>query len=307
MAAAGIRFSNRQDHSLLSPAGGNGVIIRCMNRLLLASVFGALLLVCLAGSAQTSAVRDMNWAFCQDNNPDQAISGCTAIIDSKAEKDATRLTALHNRGKAYLGKGEYDKAIADCDAALHLKPDSFLDLEVRGNAYLDKGEFEKAIADFDSVLRIKPDFARAFNRRAYAELFAGRFAPAATDLEKGTASMVSAYNVLWLHMARARSGQDDAQELARNAAKVDLKVWPGPLVAMFLKQASPEQVMAAANSDPNTARDAVCVADFFLGEKALIESKPQDAERLFVQTRNTCPPAFLQYKGAQAELKLMGK
>ncbi|MEI9805733.1 MAG: hypothetical protein WDN48_16695 [Pseudolabrys sp.] len=33
-----------------------------------------------------------------------------------------------------------------------------------------------------------------------------------------------------------RAGQNDAEELARNAAKIELKQWPGTLIAYFLGQ-----------------------------------------------------------------------
>jgi lipoprotein NlpI len=267
-------------------------------------------IVPLRGSAQTPGLsRDENWTRCQDNNPDLAIGGCTAVIESSAESAANRASAFDRRGAAYLGRGEYDKAIADCDAAIRLKSDYALAFDHRGNAYLDKGEYDKAVADFDAVIRLKPDFARALNRRGYGNLFAGRFAAAASDFEKsaGQGSM-NAYNVLWLHLARARSAQDDAQEFSHNASKLDLKVWPGAVVALFLRQMSTEEVLAAAaNSDPKTQSEQYCVADFFLGEKALLDGKAGDAERLFVQARTICPPSFLQYNGAQAELKQMRK
>jgi lipoprotein NlpI len=277
-----------------------------MARFLLTIALGAICMVPVSGSAQA---RNDNWNSCNDNNPDLAIDGCTAVIQPGAEKGANLELAYRNRSRAYLGKGEYDKAIADCDAAIHLKPDDFLAFDNRGNAYLDKGEYEKAVADYDTVLRLKPDFVRAYNRRGFANLFAGKFAAAASDLEKGVAQAPSsAYNVVWLHVARVRGAQDDAQEFARNASKLDLKPWPGPVVALFQQQMSPEQVLAAAaDSDAKTQVEHYCVADFFMGEKALLDGKTTDAQRMFVQARTICPANFLQAKGAQAELKQMGK
>jgi lipoprotein NlpI len=281
-----------------------------MNRLFLSVALGAICLVPVGGSAQTATLsRNENWNRCQDNDPELSMAGCTAIIDSSGENAATRATAFRNRSTAYLGKGEYDKAIADCDAALRLKPDDVLVYDNRGNAYLSKGEFDKAIADFDTVIRLKPALTRAFSRRGYSDLFAGRYADAAADLQKGSGQgSLSAYNVLWLHLARVRSGQDDAQEFSRNVAKLDLKAWPGPVVALFLQQTTPEQVLAAAaSSDPRTQGEQNCVAEFFLGEKALLDGKTADAEHLFVQARSICPTSFLQSQGALAELRQLKK
>jgi len=284
--------------------------MQLMNRPLLTIALGALFVVPVSGSEQTSHLNhDENWTRCQDNNPELSLAGCTAMIESSTESAANRASAFDRRGADYVGKGEYDKALADFDAAIRLKPDSFLIFDHRGNAYLDKGEYDKAIADFDAAIRLKPDYTRAFMRRGYSNLLAGRFAAAASDLEKSAGSgAMSGYDVLWLHLARARSAQDDAQEFARNASRLDLKLWPGPVVAFFLRQMNNEQVLAAAaNSDPRTQNEQYCVADFFLGEEALLDGKTSDAEHLFVQSRTICPPSFLQYKGALAELKQMGK
>src|SRR5580658_9971929 len=109
-----------------------------MNRLLLVNTLGAVLLALLSGSAQTPS-RDENWTRCQDNNPDLSIGACTALIESSVESPANRATAFHNRGDRYLGKGERDKAIADYDAAIRLRPDDAVAFNNRGDAYLDNG------------------------------------------------------------------------------------------------------------------------------------------------------------------------
>ena len=54
-------------------------------------------------------------------------------------------------------KGDYDRAIADYDRAIQLKPD-YADAYVgRGVAYGEKGDYDRAIADFDRAIQLKPD------------------------------------------------------------------------------------------------------------------------------------------------------
>ena len=101
---------------------------------------------------------------------------------------------------AYLDKGEYDRAIADYDQAIRLKPD-YADAynnrasptqqgrlrprhrrlrpghpaqagladayNNRGIAY-DEGRYDRAIADFDQAIRLKPDYAEAYYNRGIA-------------------------------------------------------------------------------------------------------------------------------------------
>ena len=54
-------------------------------------------------------------------------------------------------------KGDYERAIADFDQAITLKPDLTDAYYDRGNAYMQKGEKEKAIADFKTVLGVSKD------------------------------------------------------------------------------------------------------------------------------------------------------
>src|SRR5262249_50852801 len=50
--------------------------------------------------------------------------------------------------------GQYDLAIADCDAALKLSPQAPFAFGNRGTAYLHKGQYERAIADYDRSIAL---------------------------------------------------------------------------------------------------------------------------------------------------------
>ena len=63
-------------------------------------------------------------------------------------------------------KGDFDRAIADFNRAIELKPDYAEAYNNRGNAYSDKGDFDHAIADFSKAIELKPDFPIAYNNRS---------------------------------------------------------------------------------------------------------------------------------------------
>ena len=65
-------------------------------------------------------------------------------------------------------KGDYDRAIADFDRAIQLKPDDAVAYANRGWAYDDKGDYDRAIADFDRAIQLKPDYADAYAGRGWA-------------------------------------------------------------------------------------------------------------------------------------------
>jgi tetratricopeptide (TPR) repeat protein len=81
---------------------------------------------------------------CRNNgNRDLQIKGCSALI----ERDAKDAMAYHNRGIAYQFKGDLDRAIADYNKAIELRPNYARAYESRGSAYASKGVFTNAVAD----------------------------------------------------------------------------------------------------------------------------------------------------------------
>jgi tetratricopeptide (TPR) repeat protein len=64
---------------------------------------------------------------------------------------------LNSRGYSLVKLAQYDRAIADFNAALKLKPDHFDALRNRGWAYWLQGDLNRAIADYDAALKLDPD------------------------------------------------------------------------------------------------------------------------------------------------------
>jgi len=95
---------------------------------------------------------------------DKAISDCNQAI----RLDSDFVLAYVNRGLAWNGKGEYDKAIADCNQAIRLDSNYAYAYHIRGIVHRDKGEYGKAIADFTEAIRLDPKYSRAYNERAWA-------------------------------------------------------------------------------------------------------------------------------------------
>ena len=47
----------------------------------------------------------------------------------------------------------------------------------RGDGYADNRDYERAIADYDEALRLRPDWAEAYNNRGYAYYWKGDATP----------------------------------------------------------------------------------------------------------------------------------
>jgi tetratricopeptide (TPR) repeat protein len=107
-------------------------------------------------------------AFAGKGEYDKAIADFTQAI----RLNPADSHALNNRGYVYDARGEYDRAIADYNEALKINPKDSDAYYNRGNAYRTKGNYEQAVLDYTESLRLHPKFALAYNSRgtAYHEL-----------------------------------------------------------------------------------------------------------------------------------------
>lgn len=86
--------------------------------------------------------------------------------------DLSEALSSRCRLRAYANEA-IDKALADCNAALKLRPGSPQVLANRGLAWLRHGDFDKAAADFKASTKVMPDDAWAIYGRGLAALKTG--------------------------------------------------------------------------------------------------------------------------------------
>jgi len=213
--------------------------------------------------------------------------------------------AHNNRGIAYHGMDKLDEAIADYSEAIRLDPGFARAFMNRGRGENGKGDTERAIADFDTALRLDPKNEPAYFGRARAYLARGSLARAQADLkEANELAPKDAYAALWLDLVERRNNLPS--RLREIAAQVDAKAWPGPVIRLFLGELTSAQVLAAAaDPDPKKNRGQLCEANFYGGEMALLKTRKDEARRLFRLAAANCPRAFVEWEGANAELKAL--
>jgi lipoprotein NlpI len=120
------------------------------------------------------------------------------------------------------------------------------------------------------------------------------------------------YRVIALYLAKARGGDPDKEMLKASASQLNLAQWPGPVVNLFLGQATPQAVInAAQDPDPRVQRERLCEAYFYIGEYLLIDGQnsEQKAEaiRMFRAAVETNVTSLFEYASAQAELKRLAQ
>ena len=81
--------------------------------------------------------------------------------------------------------------------------------------------------------------------------------------------------------------------------------WPLPVVELFLGKKNPEETVAAADNDSDA--DSVCEARFYTGEWYLLRGIRDKAREAFQGAFDIRPREFIEFAGAQAELKQPGR
>jgi lipoprotein NlpI len=282
-------------------------------------VFGYRGAAYLAKSAYDNAIADFDHAIAGDGNYADAIYGRAGALRAKGDNDRaiadyTRVLALDPdyleavafRGLAYRDKDELDLAIADFDTLIARNANDAQAFNLRGSTYRDKGDPDRAFADFDQAITLSPDDVGLIDNRGFAELMFGRFAEARRDFARALELQPAyPYGVLWLDLARRKSIQPEADELARNAAGVDLGRWPGPVLRLYGGQVTAEDVRADAASSPNPGirQERSCEAAFYIGELELLDGNAGAAKNELQAAVATCPHSFMEYAGAARELR----
>jgi len=144
------------------------------------------MLVALAASVPAFALSP-EWDQCADVNnvdtADKSLAACNRILNDRGEAK-NHAMAFRNRCAIRYTKSDYDPALADCNTAARMEPQSAIVYNRRGLIWFAKGDDERAIADFDQAIRIKPDFAHAYFNRGLAWRKKGDNARADADKAK---------------------------------------------------------------------------------------------------------------------------
>jgi lipoprotein NlpI len=163
------------------------MVVRCMvidpsrrndamrNIVPLVSVFFLLIGVAAAKADDT--------ATCNKGSGDETIAACTRVISSNKFKGQNLSIIFVNRGNAYHGKGDHDRAIADHSEAIRIEPKYGPAYNGRGNTYHSQGNYDRAIADYGEAVRLDPKFATGYSNRGVSYFRKGDYDRAIADFD----------------------------------------------------------------------------------------------------------------------------
>jgi lipoprotein NlpI len=175
----------------------------------------------------------------------------------------------------------------------------------RGAKTPSTNELERIIAAYNQAIGFDPQDDDAYFHRGIANYYAGYLPKALADISKANElDPKYPYYALWLDILNQRGNLPS--QLGQSTAQFDMSKWPAPLVRLYLGEATPEAVLAAAEDrDPATKQAQVCEANFYIGKLALRQGAKQEAARRFRLAVDNCPRDFVEEPAAGAELRAL--
>jgi WD40 repeat protein/tetratricopeptide (TPR) repeat protein len=167
-----------------------------------------------------------------------------------------------------------------------------------------------ALSYFDEAVKLAPDQAVTYFDRGRANRYAELPDAAARDMERAVKlEPTNPYRVVWLHLVRLRSGQEDRQELTANAERLAKGRWPWPIVELYFGATTPEAVRAAvaATADVRARSQQSCQADFYAGVHEAERGARENARQFLQSAAATCRRDVVEHSAAKFELKRLDK
>ncbi|HKP25644.1 MAG TPA: tetratricopeptide repeat protein [Dongiaceae bacterium] len=250
--------------------------------------------------------------------------------------------ALYNRGGAYSKLGRWDDALADFNALLKIVPNDPNTYYARAWVHAQRGEDKAAIADLDKVLEFAPDDQEALLDRGGMNIRAGRYDDAIRDFDallkldpkaaaatynRGRAHYAkqdfkdaaedfaltlelradNPYAALRLYLAQAHLGKGDEAVLKKSIDRLDPTIWPRPLLELFAGTGKDPELIAGVNELPPQFRtNVLCEAQYYLGERALLNGDKKAARDYFTAAAATGASTTIEHidaKGALVRMK----
>jgi lipoprotein NlpI len=226
-----------------------------------------------------------------------------ADLSESIKVDPSYAQAFFSRGDAYKSIGDIPRAMADMNEAIKLDPNHAPAYFTRGHLSYMLGDNPAALEDFSRSIALSPEQSTVyFNRGVSYYIIGGRNADAAADFKKAAElNPKDAYAAIWRDLAERRNNAPS--HLPEAVKKLDMTVWPAPVIRHFLGELNAEQTFGAAfDTDAKIKLSQTCEANFYSGEFALLKKDKKEAQRLLKLAANDCPASFVESTAAIAEL-----
>ncbi len=240
-----------------------------------------------------------------------AVADCDRAIELSKSQPQLVPWILCARARAKDIQEDLEGAFADYSLAIDGKPPFSEPWRGRAQVYYQKRDYPKALADYSKAIQVEPNHGDDRLLRSFLYFDTGQWAKAAEDIRAGlqlrTWNDDAAHLYLW--MSRVRLG-DRAQATSDLRARLSTRAeakgndgWCVKIGGFFCGDLSEDALFQAAqNVGDRSAKEHLCEAYFYAGEKRLADGDRAGGESLFRKSLETGYRTFIEYLGAQAEL-----
>jgi len=215
-----------------------------------------------------------------------AIANISTFI---ARRPAADGLLLLNRAEYYRKDGQFEKALADANAAHQAEPTWFSPESELGFIYFSQKDFQNAVASFAAMSDLSKKDATALLLKGEAQLAMGQYSDATESFEDALGQVpLAGFGMLWLTIAKAKESEQPLPRYLEPFKKVNYPNWPGPLVALYLGKSSPEDVLKLHGTTEDAGEEVQCGTDFFIGEWYAMHGNAADGKRLLQEVATSC-------------------
>jgi tetratricopeptide (TPR) repeat protein len=176
----------------------------------------------------------------QRQNGKQSVNRPPKQNDKVITLDPLLAAAHHDRGVAYIAKGDVAAALTDFDNAIAINPRHIQSYLYRGAIWDVKSEPDKAYADFDLAVRLDPNSAPALVNRGAIRGSKGELISAIADFNRAI-NADPRYSLAYSNRGLARQEHGDIEGAFADynkAIALDIRnahAWANRGIALFLK------------------------------------------------------------------------
>jgi len=226
------------------------------------------------------------------------IQSFTKVIDSRRLAGESLAEIRLERGIQYTRLRQYTRALHDFTVALQLKPDYVAAYINRASAYSRMEQYAKAFNDLAKAGALAPDNLSVYKVRGSINFLLGRFQDAAKDYRQYLAAKPDdMYRMLWLYMSEKNLGSQADSGLGQYAQKVNLLLWPGAIIEMYLGYVSDNDVLRALKKNEERLNAGqLCEAYFYLAQYHLLKGHRAKALEFFGRAVDTKATDYIEYE-----------
>lgn len=233
------------------------------------------------------------------------------LAEKAVEADPKQVNARMLLGLACSRLRDQKAALEAFNQVLKMEPNNLLALDRRGDTYLKLGEFDKAVADFDRVLEIRPQLKPEHWRRGIALYYTGDHKEGAKQFETHKeANPEDVENAAWHYLCNANViGREKARAELIDVTK-DTRVPMAEIQKLFAGKMEPGQVIKAAERlpmDSDAGKEARFYAHLYVGLWYEAEGKGAEAKKHLTEAVEKYEISHYMWDVGKAHLQWLAK